>query len=136
MIVVDASTLAKYVLHEDGWEEVSRYIREKRPLYSIDHVLKEVANAIWKHTFIRKLITIEVALRLYDLLERLVISQAIILETELKYVRRAIEIALKYGITVYDALYIAQAEKYGELLTSDEKQGNISRELKIRVYMV
>jgi len=136
VIVVDASTLAKYVLHEDGWEEVSRYIREKRPLYSIDHVLKEVANAIWKHTFIRKLITIEVALRLYDLLERLVISQAIILETELKYVRRAIEIALKYGITVYDALYIAQAEKYGELLTSDEKQGNISRELKIRVYMV
>ena len=99
-------------------------------------MLKEVANAIWKHTFIRKLITIEVALRLYDLLERLVISQAIILETELKYVRRAIEIALKYGITVYDALYIAQAEKYGELLTSDEKQGNISRELKIRVYMV
>ncbi|RLE86885.1 MAG: PIN domain nuclease [Thermoprotei archaeon] len=136
MIVIDASALAKYVLHEDGWEEVSRYIREMRPLYSVDHVLKEVANAIWKHAFIRKLITAKVALQLYNLLERLTVSQAIILEDELKYVKRAIEIALKHGITVYDALYIAQAEKLGELLTSDEIQESISRELRIRVYMV
>jgi len=136
VIVIDASALAKYVLHEDGWEEVSRYIREMRPLYSVDHVLKEVANAIWKHAFIRKLITAKVALQLYNLLERLTVSQAIILEDELKYVKRAIEIALKHGITVYDALYIAQAEKLGELLTSDEIQESISRELRIRVYMV
>ena len=136
MIVIDASALAKYVLHEDGWEEVSRYIREMRPLYSVDHVLKEVANAIWKHAFIRKLITAKVALQLYNLLERLTVSQVIILEDELKYVKRAIEIALKHGITVYDALYIAQAEKLGELLTSDEIQESISRELRIRVYMV
>lgn len=46
MIVVDASALIKYLLHEDGWEQVSIYLRERRPLYTVDHVLKECSNAI------------------------------------------------------------------------------------------
>lgn len=48
MIVIDASALSKYVLKEEGWEEVRRFVRERRPLYSVDHVLKECFNAIWK----------------------------------------------------------------------------------------
>jgi len=136
VIVIDASALVKYVLHEEGWDEVSRYIREERPLYSIDHVLKEAANAIWKHTFIRRIIATETALQLYELLEKLTVLQVIILEEELDYMRRAMKIALEHGITVYDALYIAQAKKYGELLTSDEKQEKISKKLGIKVHMI
>jgi predicted nucleic acid-binding protein len=135
VIVIDASTLAKYILHENSWEEVSRYVRNMRPLYSIDHVLKEVVNAIWKHT-VKNIILPEVAIQLYSSLEKLAKSQVIILENELTYMRRAIEIALRYSITIYDALYIAQAEKYGELLTSDEKQGSIARELGIGLHML
>lgn len=135
MIVIDASTLAKYILHENSWEEVSRYVRNMRPLYSIDHVLKEVVSAIWKHT-VKNIILPEVAIQLYSSLEKLAKSQVIILENELTYMRRAIEIALRYSITIYDALYIAQAEKYGELLTSDEKQGSIARELGIGLHML
>lgn len=135
MIVIDASTLAKYILHENSWEEVSRYVRNMRPLYSIDHVLKEVVNAIWKHT-VKNIILPEVAIQLYSSLEKLAKSQVIILENELTYMRRAMEIALRYSITIYDALYIAQAEKYGELLTSDEKQGSIARELGIGLHML
>jgi predicted nucleic acid-binding protein len=37
---------------------------------------------------------------------------------------------------VYDALYIAQAENYGEILTSDEKQGEIARKLGIKVHKI
>ncbi len=42
---------------------------------------------------------------------RLVETQVIITEQEDRYVKRALEIALSHGVTVYDALYIAQAEK-------------------------
>ena len=49
MIVVDASALAKYALREEGWEVVAGYLKGARPLYSVDHLLKEVANALWKH---------------------------------------------------------------------------------------
>jgi predicted nucleic acid-binding protein len=135
VIVIDASALAKYILHEEGWEEVSRYVRKMKPLYSIDHVLKEVVNAVWKHTM-KNIILPEIAIQLYSSLEKLAKSQVIVLEDELTYMRRAVEIALRYGITIYDALYIAQAEKYGELLTSDEKQGSIARELGIRLHML
>lgn len=135
MIVIDASALAKYILHEEGWEEVSRYVRKMKPLYSIDHVLKEVVNAVWKHTM-KNIILPEIAIQLYGSLEKLAKSQVIVLEDELTYMRRAVEIALRYGITIYDALYIAQAEKYGELLTSDEKQGSIARRLGIRLHML
>jgi predicted nucleic acid-binding protein len=135
VIVIDASALAKYILHEEGWEEVSRYVRKMKPLYSIDHVLKEVVNAVWKHTM-KNIILPEIAIQLYGSLEKLAKSQVIVLEDELTYMRRAVEIALRYGITIYDALYIAQAEKYGELLTSDEKQGSIARRLGIRLHML
>lgn len=57
MIVVDASALAKYLLREEGWEEVSRYVRTMRPLYSLEHVLKEVTNAVWRDASTRKVVT-------------------------------------------------------------------------------
>ena len=46
MIVIDASSLAKYVLHEENWEKVGKFIKKRRPLYSIDHIIKEVGNAL------------------------------------------------------------------------------------------
>jgi len=45
VIVIDSSSPAKYSLREEGWEVVSQYIR--RGVYSLDHALKEVSNAIW-----------------------------------------------------------------------------------------
>ena len=46
MIVVDASALAKYILREEGWKGVGSFIKEKKPLYSLNHLIKEVGNAI------------------------------------------------------------------------------------------
>ncbi len=56
MIVIDASALTKYVLHEEGWEAVSTYIKGAKPLYSVDHFVKEVGNAIWRYSYLRKTI--------------------------------------------------------------------------------
>ena len=115
MIVVDASALAKYVLREEGLEAVAGYLRRARPLYSVNHVMKEVANALWKHARLAKVIDARTALKLCKALERLAETRVIVLESELKYLSRALGIALEYGLTVYDVLYVAQAEGAADL---------------------
>ena len=136
MIVIDASTLTKYVLHEENWKEVSSYIKERRPLYSIDHVLKEVGNAIWKHCHLRGIIDKSIAIKLYQALLKLMETKVIILEPEKIYLQKALQIALSQGITLYDSLYLAQAQKHGELLTSDKKQAEVAAKLGIKVYFI
>jgi len=136
VIVIDASALVKYILREEGWEEVSSIIKEKKPLYSVDHLLKEVGNAIWKHYHVRRLIRQEDALKLYHGLVKLVNAGVIVLEPESKYIKSAMQIALKYGITIYDSLYLAQAQELGELLTSDRKQADVASQLNLKVRLI
>lgn len=127
MIVVDASALAKYVLREDGWEQIGSFIRDRRPLTSVDHVLKEVGNALWKH-YVRGFIDAEKATRILNGLLGLVRTGVIILESETNYLSEAMRIALETKITLYDALYVAQALRRGELLTCDRRQASVARE--------
>ena len=136
MIVIDASALVKYVLREEDWSIVGRYIRYRRPLYSIDHIVKEVGNAIWKHCYIRRLINPDYALKLFkDLLDIIEVG-VIVLEDEVKYMEDGLKISLKHGITIYDSLYVVQAKKYGEILTCDEVQAKIASEMGIKTYFI
>ncbi|NPA97135.1 MAG: type II toxin-antitoxin system VapC family toxin [Crenarchaeota archaeon] len=136
MIVIDASALAKYILREEGWEEVRRFVHERRPLLSVDHVLKECLNALWKHTYIRRALDAATALEIAKRLQRLAETKVIILEDESLYLSKALEIALDKGVALYDALYVAQALRYGELLTCDEKQASAAMDMGVRVYLV
>ena len=136
MIVIDASSLAKYVLHEENWEKVGAFIKERRPLYSIDHIVKEVGNALWKHCKLREAIDEAKAIELYQALLKLIDTGVIILESEMGFIRAALRIALEHEITLYDSLYIAQAQKYGELLTSDRSQAEVADKLGIKVYLI
>ena len=120
-IVVDASALVKYLLREEGWEAVSRAVRAQ-PLYTVDHAVKEVANALWKH-YMRKLADRGTVLKVGKAFWRLVEAEAVVVEDERRYVELAFSIALEDGVTVYDALYIAQSvEKNAKLLTADVRQ--------------
>ena len=105
-------------------------------LYSVDHIIKEVANSIWKHTIIFKRFTIENCKDAYQVLNRLIKEEVILIEDQSKYLDKAMDIAIKNKISVYDSLYIAQSLKYGELLTSDETQGKIARKLGVKVYYI
>ena len=134
MIVIDSSALAKYLLREEGWRGVEKYLL--KPTYSIDHIVKEVSNAIWKHAIVHGYISKDIALNVYSLLKRLIEEEIIVLETQEKYIDKAIEIALDNKITVYDALYIAQAISYGELVTSDKVQAIVAEKYGIRVNIV
>ena len=132
MIVIDTSALAKYILKEEGWRGVYEVIRTNSPIYSIDLMLKEIANVIWKYVK-RRLINDEIALELFDAVIDLVDSGVILLEPERDYLRNALEIALHSSVTVYDSLYIAQAMRRGSLLTSDKEQADAARRLGISV---
>ena len=134
--MIDASALTKYVLHEEGWEVISTYIRRMRPLYSVDHIIKEVGNAIWKHCYLRRIIGHDETVRLYRALLRLVDTGVIILEPEASYAEEALKIALQEGLTIYDSLYLAQARRLGELLTSDERQAETAAKLNVKVHLV
>jgi len=128
VIVVDASALAKYVLKEEGWREIRKLL--EGGAVSVDHVVKEVSNAIWRKYAVLRLEDAEVAIRRYELLVELVRSGVVVLENELKYLEKTFRIAIENGVTVYDALYIAQALELGaRLLTSDRRQADVAARL-------
>jgi len=65
------------------------------------------------------------------------LNKNIFIGSQEKYLDKALEIALKYKITVYDSLYIALAnEKNMPLLTLDEEQVNVAKKIGIEVIHV
>ncbi|AAL81476.1 PIN domain-containing protein [Pyrococcus furiosus DSM 3638] len=133
MIVIDASSIAKYILREENWEKVRKYLLDKP--YSLTLALAEVSNAIWKHYVLYKAISIEEAKLMYEALKRLE-EDVITFEPLENYLWDAMNIAISWGIPIYDALYLAQAKKYGKLLTSDKEQWKIAKKLGIKVEYV
>ena len=129
-IVVDASALAAFILREEGWRELAKHLAHA---VSPEHVVKEVANAIWRATRLRGFLSEEEAWKAYALLRRMV-GRNLLLEPELRYLDKALEISMKQGVTVYDALYLALAlEKGLPLLTLDEGQRRAAEALGIPV---
>lgn len=133
MIVVDASALTAFILKETGWKSLANYLKYG---LSVDHAIKEVANALWRLHRVKKAIGVEDAERLFNILCSLV-GVNVLLEPEQTYLSKAFRIALEYGISVYDALYIAlAAEKNLPLLTLDEKQREAAITFGVRTFEV
>ena len=129
MIVVDASALAAFILREEGWRRLAKYLADA---IAPDHVVKEVANAVWRAARLRGLLS-EEAWRAYALLHRM-IGKNLVLEPKLKYLDKALEISMARRVAVYDAIYLALAlEKELPLLTLDERQRRAAEALGIRV---
>ncbi len=126
-MVIDASSLAKYILRENNWEKVREYLVDES--YSLTLALAEVSNAVWKHHVIYREISHEEAKIMFDALKKL--KDVVVFEPFESYLDDALEISLEERITVYDALYLAQAKKLGNLLTSDEKQWKVAKRIGI-----
>jgi predicted nucleic acid-binding protein len=136
VIVIDASSLAKYVLREEGWVNIENRLLSD-DVFTLDLALKEVLNAVWKHTIIHHTFTKEVALEKYMILVRLVEEGVVVVESEKAYLEDAFSTALQTGITIYDSLYIAQAMKRkARLLTSDDRQVRAAQRLGLEVINV
>jgi predicted nucleic acid-binding protein len=119
VIVIDASILVKFILKEEGWNEIADFL--KAGTISVNLVIKETVNAIWKRVM-RKEISLEDAKSMFEAMKE-ILNKAVIIENEMDYIDEAFEISIKQNITVYDSLYIALAKKKKlELLTADEMQ--------------
>ena len=133
MIVVDASALIAFFLREEGWSKLSDYMVLT---LSVDHVVKEFYNAVWKAVYVKKVLNLEDSRSVIELFKRYR-EKNMILEPEDKYLDMALDIALRSGLTIYDSLYISQAlQKNLPLLTLDLKQRYIAQRLGVRVLEV
>ncbi len=111
----DASALLNVVRNRD-----SRSIGILDKQYILDLTVYEITNAIWRLSYREKKITIEQSSTLLDsmllLMQRMEISNISDLE---KHVQ---EVAIKEGLTAYDASYLAVAEKLGITLVTDDRE--------------
>ena len=100
--------------------EVTNYLKKGYSLCTVDIALAECLNVIWKHTNLLKDIDPKEASLAVEDLTRLYDDLTITSTRELK--DQAIHIALTQNITVYDALFIAAAQKINATLyTADKK---------------
>jgi predicted nucleic acid-binding protein len=130
VIVADASAVIAFFSHEENWDKLKIYMKT---IMSIDHVVKEFYNAIWKAVYLRRILTIEDAERIIRLFKNYR-SKNMILEPEDKYIDEAFKISSDENITIYDALYVAQAlNNKMPLLSLDNRQRKVAQKLGIVV---
>lgn len=130
MKAIDASSLAKFIFKEPGWEKVAEQL--KLGTFSVDLIAKEAANAVWRRRERNEISSGEAESMLNAL--RALLGRAVELESEERYLEDALKIAFKRKITVYDGLYIALAKARGAaLLTSDLRQAEAAKEEGVEV---
>lgn len=133
MIVIDTSVVVKFILKEEDWNKIADFL--KAGTISVDLVIKETVNAIWKRVM-RKEISLEEAKDMFEAMKE-ILNKAVIIENEMDYIDEAFEISIRRNITVYDSLYIALAKKKKlELLTADEIQAQVASLEEVRAIVL
>jgi len=132
--VIDSSAIAKFLLKEEGWLRVKGFLLEKP--YTLELAVEEVANAIWRRVMLLSDISVGKAfIILNDLLE--LKKYLLVVEPQTPYLSQALKIAIENKVTVYDALFIAQAlAKQAVLITSDEKQCKLAENLNVETVYI
>nr|MDO8063151.1 type II toxin-antitoxin system VapC family toxin [Candidatus Freyrarchaeum guaymaensis] len=121
VVVVDASALAMVLLQEEGWERVQL----TGETATLNHALVEVLNALWKAAVRGRLDEDDAKERCGALT---LLARGLHVFKAEDYLERSLSIALSEKVTVYDALYIALAERLGaKLQTSDARQFEAAR---------
>lgn len=121
----------KLALNEANSKEarktVNTYLEKDYAIYTVDIALAEGLNAIWKHTKIVKDLKPEEAKKTaQDLIQ---ICDKLGKLTTQELAEEATDIALAQDITLYDALYIAAAQKLNAtFLTADQRLHDIAGE--------
>ena len=137
MIVLDASFLVKLVLEEEGSGEArglaAQWARSMERLSAPDLALSEALNAIWKHaTKIGDLSVDEAQSAAGDLIR---IWRFLDTYPTSRVAMRALAVALRENVTVYDGIYLALALELGAGLASfDDKLRTAAIRLGLSVY--
>ena len=103
----------------------------------MDLLIIETADAIWKYVERFKRIDEDQGLNLLEQVMKHVEEDVLRLEPVSSYLREALKISLRYGITIYDSLFIAQAKSLNvKLITSDRKQVEAARDLGVGTVLI
>ncbi|MCD6492451.1 MAG: type II toxin-antitoxin system VapC family toxin [Archaeoglobaceae archaeon] len=137
MIVIDTSAFSKFLIKEENWKKVVFYLDPSLEPYSVDLLLIEAANVIWKYIGKYRLIARQQAFGLYEQMMKLVSGEVLVIEPSSKYIKNALKIAIEHNISVYDALFLAQAMTLNaKLITSDRLQSKIAEKIDVDVVCI
>lgn len=119
-IIVDASVGVKWFFQEEGREaalKILDFIKGKKLWLTVPEIFYlEIANACWKRVC-RRLIPSSEANAILEQLVKVPSDHF----SDGRIVRAALENALTFEISIYDALYVTLAETYAApLVTADE----------------
>ncbi len=139
MFVVDASVFSSVLVKDEFYDRARNFLRRyfSTNLVTLDFALIEVANVLWKHTFVLKRIPLEVFTKLVDSIEPLIRSSTSRIYESRTILRKALVNSIELGITVYDSLYVTLALDLGyKLATFDTKLVEILESKGLRIAVV
>ncbi|MGD6807190.1 MAG: type II toxin-antitoxin system VapC family toxin [Candidatus Bathyarchaeia archaeon] len=123
-MILDANIIIKLVLNEQNSKEtratIEGFLEKSYLLYTVDHALAECLNVIWKHATLLADLNAEDTKSSTEYL--LKIFNRLTIEKTAALAERTMALAQTLKVPVYDALYIALAEKEeGIIYTADKK---------------
>ncbi len=119
-VVVDASVVVKWYLPEQGSTAASAILDSGDALFAPDLLIAEFGNVIWKKVRRGELEQLEAE----EIINAFLSSAAVVLRPASLFLPAAFDIAIRYKLTVYDALYLAVAlEEPCPLVTADARLG-------------
>jgi predicted nucleic acid-binding protein len=133
--VIDASVLIKFYvpeIHFDKAEELlTRVEQGDVMLFAPDLIYPEVGNILWKKQRMKELTRSEA-----EEITDAIISLPLKIETSKLLLPLAMDIAMAYGITIYDALYLSMARIYEtKMITADRKLTDAMAKTDLKEYV-
>ena len=127
-VVVDASIAVKWFVPEELSDAARRLLAAEYELLAPELLWAELGNALWKKHRRRELDQ-RTAGRLLRDFSRVPIE----FHQTIRWAGAALELAMRHGVTVYDALYLALAAGHGcRVLTADRRLQEACRSGDIR----
>jgi predicted nucleic acid-binding protein len=131
-IVVDASIAVKWFLPEELFTEAHHLLAPEYELLAPDLIWAELGNVLWKKHR-RGEIDAGTARRLLQDFSRMPIE----FQPAGRWIEAALDLAIRLGVTVYDALYLAVAAGNGcRLMTGDRRLHDACRDDPLTRHLV
>ncbi len=124
--MTDSSALISFFLKEPGWKELGKHLTL---VTTIELNKKEIYNAVW-----RAIITGRLKEEQAKEVLRLVFECCVVMEDQEPLLDKALELATRYKLTVYDSLFVTLSIIKGlPLISLDKKQRKVAKELGVNV---
>jgi len=107
MYVVDSSIFASIIVKDEFHHKAKIFLKlnRKTDLITVDQAFIESANALWKHVYLLKRIPMEKYPTLRKMIIPLITNSVAEIYSSRDLLEDAIDFAIDYGITIYDAVF-------------------------------